>query len=269
MTKRYKEKGKGGFVRPPVQAVAEDLTLDAPAPESTIIESNLELSEGICPLCNGSKQMLAIGKHSFTNIMKTFSVPCMCYISSTVSNQYKLLQHLGDQYMHPDKLNPQFSPDFKNLPGNENLILTGNYDALLIVVKSLIMKHRFEIDHPRILFERSIDIVHKFHVPQDDGSSLHISETGKYDLAIIVFGSNERNQAIAPCMAQLIQTRLDEQKPTWVYFPETMPTLTPTSQEYSAELSVLLDKRFKRVGVKTDMKIENLKSQTKQSVKRF
>jgi hypothetical protein len=263
MNKNWKKKK-------PVVTPTEDLDV-VPVPEvSTYVESNIEPPiEGVCPLCKGSKQMLGIGVHPYTNIMKTFSVPCMCYISTTVSSQYKLLRHLGDQYMHPDKLNPQMSPDFKNLANNENLILTGSYDALLIVIKALIMKHRFELNPPSILFSRSIDIVHDYHVPQDDGSSQHLSATSRFDLAVIVFGSNERNQAISPCMAQIISTRLDEQKPTWVYFPETMPTLTPNSQEYSAELVQLLEKKFRRIGVKTDMKIETMKSHTKQSVTRF
>ena len=274
MTFKKKKKGAKSIYKASTESDSEDLSMEVsttPPPQiAAVVEPTLELSTpGICPLCKGTKQTLAIGKHAYTNIMKTFSVPCMCYVSTTVSSQYKLLQHLGGQYMHPDKLSPQLSPDFENLSGNENLILTGSYDALLTVVKSLIMKHRFELNPPRILFERSIDIVHKFHVPQDDGSSLHISETNKYDLAIIVFGSNERNQAIAPCMAQLVSTRLDEQKPTWIYFPDTLPTLVTTSQEYSADLVVLLDKRFKKVGVKTDLKIEAIKSQTKQSVKQF
>jgi hypothetical protein len=264
MNKNWKKKKK-------VVSSEESVPDNMPVPEvSTYVESNLEpLTEGVCPLCKGSKQMLAIGKHVYTDIMKTFSVPCMCYISTTVSSQYKLLKHLGDQYMHPDKLSPQLSPDFKNLSDNENFILTGNYDALLIVIKALIMKHRFELNPPSILFSRSIDIVHDYHVPQDDGSSLHLSATSRFDLAVIVFGSNERNQAIAPCMAQLVQTRIEEKKPTWIYFPESMPALTPNSQEYSAELAQVLDKKFRRIGVKTDMKIEAMKSHTKQSVTRF
>ena len=280
---KYSKK-KGGFVKVPEQVSEtvldptpqEELiigtTIPAPPPlVSDYIEPTIETPvKGVCPLCNGSRQTLAVGKHPFLNIMKTFSVPCMCYISSTVSGQYKLLQHLGGQYMHPDKLDPRMSPDFKNLTECENYLLTGNYDALLTVIKALIMKHRFELGPPRILFERSIDIVHKYHVPQDDdGSALHISETNRYDLVVIVFGCNEKNKALGPCMAQLVQTRLDEQKPTWIYFPETMPALNTTSQEYSAELAVLLDKKFRRIGVKTDLKLEALKSETKQSVKRF
>jgi hypothetical protein len=228
-----------------------------------------ERVKGICPICNGSKHTLAVGTHAYTKILKTFSVPCICYTSTTVSSQYKLLQHLGGQYMHPDKLSPHLSPDFENLWDCPNYLLVGNYDALLFVIKALIMKHRFEMHPPRILFSRSIDIVHDFHVPKDDGSSLHLSATANYDLVILVFGSNERNQAIAPCMAQLVQTRLDEQKPTWIYFPENMPVLTPTSQEYSSDLAITLEKKFKRIGVKTDLKLEALKVQTKQSYTRF
>jgi hypothetical protein len=222
-----------------------------------------------CPYCNGSGRNLALTIHEFTKKKKILSIPCVCFTSTTVSAEYKLLKHLGGQYMHPDKLSPELSVDFDDPSNSENLLLTGNYDALILSVKALIMKYRFDPRSPRILFSRSIDIIHDFHVPQDDGIAPHLSSTSSYALAIVIFGTIEKNQALAPCMAQLVQNRLEERKPLWIYFPETMPALTPSNQEYSPEVAVLLDKYFKRLTVSSNMKIEKGPSTSKKSVTRF
>jgi hypothetical protein len=233
-------------------------------------EISIMKSTDKCPYCDGTGKSWVITTHTYTNIKKIISVPCVCFTSTTVSNEYKLLKHLGGQYMNPKDLDPKLTPNFDDISINENFILSGNYDSLLMVIKALIMKHRFDPRNPRILFSRSIDIVHNFHVPQEDGNAPHLSSTSKYSLVIVVFGSIEKNQALSPCMAQLVQNRLDEKKPTWIYFPETMPALTVSNQEFSPELAVLLDKYFKRLIVSSDTKIEGKgPSVSKQSVKRF
>jgi hypothetical protein len=222
-----------------------------------------------CNFCNGTGKASAVITHSFTKKKKIISVPCICYTSTVVSAEHKLLKHLGDQYMPPDKLDPRLAVDFNDLSLNNNFLLTGSYDALLMIAKALLIEHRFDSENHHILFSRSIDIVHDFHVPQEDGSALHLSSLASYDLIIIVFGIVEKNQALAPCMAQLVQNRIDEKKPIWIYFPETLPALTPSNQEYSPELSVLLEKNFLRLLISSDVKIKQDQSESKQSVKRF
>ena len=179
----------------------------------------------ICPYCNGLGKTIGIVEHSYTHQKKMISVPCKCFISTTVSNEYKLLKYLGGQYMDPDKLDPRFSLNMEDLSKNENLLLTGPFDALTLLVKALIMKYRFDPQSPRILFSRSIDIVHDFHVPQEDGMTPHLSSLSNFGLIVAVFGTLEKNQALALCMAQMVQNRLEERKPVWIYFPETMPAL--------------------------------------------
>lgn len=223
----------------------------------------------ICPYCKGNGKTLAITTHSFTQKKKIFFIPCVCYTSTTVSAEYKLLKHLGDQYTHPDKLAPELLVDFDDYSNNDNYLISGNYDALLLSVKALIMKYRFDPKDPKILFSRAIDIIHDFHVPQADGVAPHLSSTSSYALAIVVFGTVEKNQALAPCMAQLVLNRLDEKKPIWIYFPETMPALGPSNQEYSPELAVLLDKHFKKLNVSSDVKIGKGPSTSKKAVTRF
>jgi hypothetical protein len=222
-----------------------------------------------CKFCGGSGKAMAVITHSFTNKKKIISIPCICFISTLVSTENKLLKHLGEQYMHPDQLDPQLVVNFDNLPENNNYILTGSYDALLMAVKAIIIEHRFDPRNIRILFSRSIDIVHDFHVPQDDGIAPHLSSMSNYDLIITVFGTIEKNQALGPCMAQLVQNRLEEKMPIWIYFPETMPVLTPSNQEFSPELAVLLEKNFKKLTISSDVKIKQNQSASKQSVKRF
>ena len=216
-----------------------------------------------CEFCNGSGRLLAIVTHPYTQKKKTLSIPCVCFTSSVVSSEYSLLKHLGEQYLHPDKLDPNLQVDFDDLSVNENMIFSGDYDTLLLMVKALIMKYRFDPRRPRILFSRSIDIVHDYHVPQkDDESAPHLSATSIFDLIIIIFGTLEKNKALASCMTQVVQTRVNDKKPTWIYFPETMPTLNNSNQEFSPELVMLLEK-FKKIEINSGMKITKSNSISK------
>jgi hypothetical protein len=173
---------------------------------------------------------------------------------------------MGEQYLHPDKLDSRLLINYNDLPSNENLIIEGLYDSFLFMVKALIMKNRFDLIKPRILLSRTIDVVHDFHVPQGNEDARHLSATSVFDLIILIFGSMEVNKANAPCMAELVSTRLQEKKPTWIYFKEV---LTPKSQEYSEELLVLLEK-FSKITIRTDRSIDkNTVSDSKRLASKF
>jgi len=223
-------------------------TADIEAPTITSVDQAT-----VCPLCGGEGRRLAVVVHIHTKIKKTILIPCVCYTSKIISSEYKLLQHMGDQYILPDKLDTNLRVNFDNLPSNKNIILEGSYDSFLFMIKALLMEHRFDLHKPRILFSRSIDIVHDYHVPQGNEEARHLSATSVFDLAIIVFGAMEVNKAVAPCMAELVGTRLQEKKPTWVYFQEIM---TPKSQEYSEGILELFEKHFTKITLKADQSID-------------
>ena len=221
-----------------------------------------------CELCNGTGLYDEVVDHTHIKVRKVISVPCYCFISKVISNDkdYKLLQHMGEQYLHPDKLDPRLLINYQDLSANENFIIEGSYDTFLFMIKALIMKNRFDLNKPRILLSRSIDIVHDFHVPQGTEDARHLSAIAVFDLAVIVFGSMEVNKAIAPCMAELVSTRLQDKKPTWIYFQEV---LTPKSQEYSEELLVLLEK-FSKITIHSDQTIDkNTASNSKRLASKF
>jgi len=220
-----------------------------------------------CQICNGTGKQTDVVIHPHTGKQKVISIPCVCFTANVVSAEYKLLQHLKDQYLHPDKLDKKLLVNFEDLTANDNLILEGVYDSFLFMVKALIMKHRFDPRKPRILFSRSIDIVHDYHVPQGDDEARHLSATSVFDLAIIVFGAMEVNKAVSPCMAELVGTRLQEKKPTWIYFQEIM---TPKSQEYSEGILELFNKHFSKITIKTDQSLDkNSVSESKRLASKF
>lgn len=202
-----------------------------------------------CELCNGSGSTMITVLHEWTKKRTMASVPCLCLTSETVSRENKLLQHLEGIYVHPDKLDPQlvFNPD--NLIKSPNLIITGNFDVFSLHVKAVLMVNRFLNPKPRILFARSIDIIHDFHVAQDDGFSPHLSAVAAFDLVIVNFGTVEKNIALAPCMSQMIVTRKEEKKPTWIFLPPGRPTLSQCVQENSADLEIAT-KTFRNIEIK-------------------
>jgi hypothetical protein len=126
------------------------------------------------------------------------------------------------------------------------------------------MKNRFNTPKPRILFSRSIDIVQDFHVPQEDDVSPHLSSTLAFDLIIVIFGTVEKNKALAPCMAQMVMTRKEEKKPTWIYIPPPKTSVAQCDQEKSAELEeAIKDFKSKTLVAPNDL----IKSIIKQSRK--
>jgi hypothetical protein len=203
-----------------------------------------------CEYCNGSGEILTPVLYKRINIRKMASVPCVCFTSRLVSQENSLLQYLGDDYLHPDKMDTQlvFLPE--DLPSSPNFLITGDPDYFRLQMKSLLMKNRFIVPKPKILFSRSINIVQKYYVAQEDESFYHLSATLIFDLVVVIFGTKETNKAVAPSMAQMVATRKEEKRPTWIYFPPTNSSLEQCKQEKSPELEETI-KEFKTVILST------------------
>jgi hypothetical protein len=209
-----------------------------------------------CEICSGTGYQRAIKTHAQSNKQIIVSVPCECFISKLVSEENKLLQHLGGQYLDLKRINPEliFTPE--KLSESPNIHIQGrgtlSDDTFLLTIKSILIKHRFDTVKPRILFCRSIDIVQEYHVQQEDGTSLHLSSLSVFDLIILKFGTHEMNKALAPCLAQLVQNRVEEKRPIWIYYPD----IYTIKREQSQELDRLLEK-FKKVELKAGEAIED------------
>ena len=204
-----------------------------------------------CKYCNGTEKRDGVKTHLQSNKLISVSVPCWCFISKVVSEENKLLAYIGEQYSkNENDGSPRFNPDlvfvYDDLKKSPNLLVQGRGrladDVFLLNVKSVMMKYRFGQVKPRILFSRAIDIVHDYHVQQDDGTSLHLSSLSVFDLVILKFGTQENNKALAPCLTQLIQNRLEEKKPTWIYYPDVFTV----KKEITPELEQMLE-RYKKV----------------------
>jgi hypothetical protein len=128
----------------------------------------------------------------------------------------------------------QFDPD--NVQQVPNKMISGDYDALALNVKTIMMKHRFDDDRPLILFCRAIDILHDFYVQQKDGTSPHLSDTNKYSLIVMSLDTQEKNDKLKTCIAQVVYMRKRQHLPTWIYLPEDRPSLRSCAQEYSEDL---------------------------------
>jgi hypothetical protein len=221
-----------------------------------------------CEFCKGSGETLMPVMYMKSKLKKMASIPCFCLISRLVSQENDLIGYLEETYLHPDKMDSRllFSPnDPKN---NPNFLITGDMDDFNLQIKSLLMKNRFLVPKPRILFSRSIKIVQDFHVPQGNDAAPTLSALLEFDLVIVIFGSSEKNQVLAPCMAQMILTRKDEKKPTWIYLPRKKPTIELCLQEKSAELEEAI-KDFVPICLSDKSNKISIKKQTKNTARKF
>jgi hypothetical protein len=219
-----------------------------------------------CEICKGMRETLVPVIHKQTKLKTMASFPCVCFTSLLVSQENQLIQYLDEVYIHPDKLDPQLVFIPENLRDSPNFLITGEYDNFVLQIKALLMKNRFLNPKPRILFSRSIDIVQNFHVPQEDDVAPRLSATLLFDLVIIVFGVAEKNKVLAPCMAQIVVTRKEEKKPTWIYLPSLKPNIAQCEQEKSTELEEAV-KDFNLI-VLTDKGVAAIKNSIKQRSKK-
>lgn len=186
-----------------------------------------------CPLCGGLERRRVIAKHPISGLRVVKMVPCVCYISRVVSEENRLFAGITDQYIE------QVAP---TLDISRNFLIRGPYAGFLLNMKALLMRYRFVDPRPRILFCRSIDIVHDYYVQQADGTCPHLSTLQNIDLVVLVFGNNEHNQRLSSCLLQVFSMRDQNRKPIWVYLPENRPTLASCEQEYSPELEGYMEK---------------------------
>jgi hypothetical protein len=202
-----------------------------------------------CPLCGGAGKRIVTIRHSASNMMKTAVQWCICTKSKFVSenSHHRILAGLGEAYIDPDSVDPQLKFDPENLDKCPNLLIVETDDiSFRFHVKATIMKHGFAVPPPLFYCCDSIDILKKFYVAQDDGSSPSLSDLNKFDLLVIILGTNEKNDQLKTCIAQVVYNRLSIRKPTWIYLRVPMGNC---NQERSEELEEYL-KRFQRVSLK-------------------
>lgn len=189
-----------------------------------------------CKICGGSRQTVAIETHPQTKLPYARTRPCICAVSELVSEECPLLGFLGDQYLPFNQIHKSLQFDPTKLGDCPNLLISGNYDTLALNIKSIIMKHRFNDPKPLFLFCRAIDVLHDFYVQQNDGTSPHLSDTNKFALVVMSLDTQEKNDKLKTCIAQVVYMRLRSHRPTWVYLPEDRPSLVSCSQEFSEDL---------------------------------
>lgn len=200
---------------------------------------------------------MVVGKHPFSNALKTYVDLCLCTKSRIVSLEpaTKLLLHLGIEYIAYEKMDPKLlyltskgsktkKPVFdrNNLPSSSNILVMGTpegFGDFCLQVKCVAMKHRFTDPPAKMIACRAIDILKDYYVQQDDGGAPGLSLTGTFDLVVFALGTKEKNQALATCLAQVVALRKAVRKPTWIYLPTKLLTQCP--QDYSEDLDALLE----------------------------
>lgn len=233
-----------------------------------------------CPLCGGNGKKIHIVRHKQSQLLKTSVEWCLCTKSRVVSESSynSMLSYLGDTYINLENIDLQliFKPD--DLINSPNLfIYNTSFNNFCQQIKSTIIKYRFSEPNPLIYCCRSIDLLHKFYVAQEDGSCQHLSGTDKFDLLIVTLDTKEKNNQLKTCVAQIVYNRVCCVKPTWLYIPfsinmEMSPDalktmLSKCEFEYSDDLLDYITKYYKKIILK-DVSDEQSKIQKTKSEKK-
>jgi hypothetical protein len=197
-----------------------------------------------CPLCDGAGEHLVVVEDPKTGRKRINSEYCLCKKSEFVSDQFSLLNFLGGDYLPLEKVNPKLKFYPYKLNESPNYIIMSDFTTFCYHVKSVIMQYRFITPAPHIYLCRAIDILQKFHVPQEDGITPHISATNKFDLFIFTCDTYESNQKLDGVIAQVVNNRCGR-NPTWIHITRAFENC---KYEYSAELSEMI-KDYKRVAL--------------------
>ena len=189
----------------------------------------------ICPLCKGEGKRIIVVRNVQTKRMKTITEWCLCVKSEYISKSYEILEPFGKIYLPLEKIDQRLILNYKELSASLNFYITNtSMDTFLLHVKSVIIKYRFINNPPSIYLCRAINILKKFFVKQEDGSSPQLSNLNRYDLLIFTLDTKEKNDQIGTCVSQVVYNRYCASKPTWIYLPEF--DSLETTREYSEEL---------------------------------
>jgi len=200
-----------------------------------------------CELCGGTGRKTFLIKHQTTQMWKTVIQWCICTKSKLISENphHKILAGLGDSFIPLDQVDPQLEFHSDKLDECPNYLILSETDdiSFRFHIKGIIMKHGFMSPPVSFYCCDSIDVLKKFYVQQDDGSSPSLSDLNRYDLVVIILGANEKNDQLKTCIAQVIYNRLTARKPIWIYLRVPIGNCI---QERSPELEEYL-KNFKSV----------------------
>lgn len=201
-----------------------------------------------CEYCGGSGKFIRVEKSVFTPRLRTVVEFCVCTKAQLVcdSPDTKMLLSGIDVIIPEKDISSQLEFDPLKISESPDLLIKSSdyMNIFLPQLKAFIIKHRFSETTPLIRCCHSINILHDFYVQQSDGSSPHLSETQKYDLLIFTIGTQEKNEQLKTCIAQVVYLRRNIKKPTWIYM--TKDSLEMCIQEYSPDLAVFL-KDFKSI----------------------
>lgn len=188
-----------------------------------------------CPLCDGEGKRIVVVRNSMTNRMKTITEWCLCVKSKYISETYGMLESLKDTYLPLDKIDKKLIFRYDDLSKSPNLLIVNtDRDTFNLHIKSVLIKYRFISNPPFIYYCRSIDLLKKFYVQQEDGLFPSLTDLNRYDLVIFTLDTIEKNAQLSNCVAQVVYNRINIAKPTWIYLPED--TILGNTREYSEEL---------------------------------
>jgi hypothetical protein len=151
-----------------------------------------------------------------------------------------MLEPLKETYLPLNKIDKRliFKPDELSKSPNIYIINT-DIDTFYLHIKSILIKYKFIDNPPSIYLCKSINILKRFYVKQEDGSTPSLSDLNKFDLVIFTLDTKEKNDQLKTCVAQVVYNRLCIFKPTWIYLPEL--TMLENTIEYSEELKSYLN----------------------------
>lgn len=190
----------------------------------------------VCSICKGEGKRIVFIKER----MKTITEWCICFKSKYISQMYSMLEPLRGNYLPFDKIDSKLVFKPNELSKSPNIfIVDTDLTTFLLNIKSVIIKYRFTNNPSSIYLCKSIEILKKFYVQQNDGTSPSLSDLDKYDLVIFTLDTKEKNDQLKTCVTQVVYNRLCITKPTWVYLPKSTPL--ETTREYTEELKSFLD----------------------------
>lgn len=196
----------------------------------------------VCPLCDGVGERLV--RRKLPNGMykpQPDTEICMCRKAEFVAAESRMLDSI-EGWLRLEEIDSQLKFEPAKLSRSPNYFITKtDFDTFGINAKSVMMHYRFKDPPHSIMCCNSIDILHKFYVKQNDGTSPTLSETEKYDLLIIMLGTMQKNDQLKTCVAEVVQQRL-RRKPTWLFMPDNFATLEACKFEYSPELESMMKK---------------------------
>lgn len=193
--------------------------------------------EKLCDICKGDGVRLVVSNDRIPcrqpgrSLESLMAIPCFCRLNQRVEDRYPALRQ---GTFVTDK---EIGVTLKLWDMNKNYLLTGNPDRFHKIIKALFV-HMSQSSSIRFLMGNGLEIVKESYLSKEGGSDRDLLEVmRKWHFVVLKLETRIVNKAMQPVLVDMINARVANHLPTWVWGNGDITVYQEWSNEMNSALS--------------------------------